>query len=431
MNIEFLWLILGISVILHIYQAIRYNRKNIEYITLKAKYSQEIANFEEKIHLLEVAKGQLSDSFRALSADALQKNNQAFLDLAKSVFSQFHVQAEGSLKQREIAVQNLVEPIHKTLGTMQTKIEDLEKTRVGAYESLRQQITSLMETQKSLRDETINLTQALKSPTVRGRWGEIQLKRVVELAGLSDHCDFTEQVTLTNDEDVTGRPDMIVHLPGQKNLIVDAKVPLNSYLSALETSEESNRLHHMQNHARHIRNHVNILAKKQYWSMNDKKITPEFTIMFLPGDTFLSSALEVDPSLIEDSIQKRIIITTPPTLIALLHAVAYSWRQESLTENARHIRDLGAELYKRMGDMSYHISKLGSNLDSAVQSYNKSIGSIEARILPTARKFKDLQVVAVQSEMPPLVPIETQARSFLAPEMKAIGQDEEKVIGLK
>lgn len=406
----------------------RYVELKTAHVTLEERHKAEVSAFAEKVRLLESAKAQLSDAFKALSADALHQNNQAFLDLAQTVLAKFHSQAAGNLKERETAVQNLVEPLHKTLGTMQTKIEDLEKSRVGAYEAMRQQISSLIETQRSLKDETLQLSQALKSNAIRGRWGEMQLRRVVELAGLSDHCDFTEQQTLKSEEDGYSRPDMIVHLPGKKSLIVDSKVPLSSYLAALEAKDKTERQHHLQHHARQLKTHVAQLAKRQYWNSLNETITPEFTIMFLPADTFLSAALEMDPSILEESIQKRVIITTPPTLIALLHAVAYSWRQESLADNARQISHLGAELYKRMSDMTSHMSKLGSNLDSAVQSYNKTVGSIEARVLPTARKFKDLQVVTGAHEIASPSLIDTQSRGFVSAEMKAVGQDEEKML---
>lgn len=397
---------------------------------LTIRYEQERNSFQEKIRLLEEAKQELTNAFKALSADALQQNNQSFLTLAQSILEKFHLQAQGGLKEREVAIQNLVEPIKNTLGTMQTKIDEIEKSRIGAYESLRQQVTSLMETQKHLRDETVNLSKALRAPSIRGRWGEMQLRRVVELAGLNDHCDFSEQAHMKNDYEDKLRPDMIIHLPGKKSLVIDAKVPLTSYLNALEAKEEKERILHMQAHAKRLREHIDALSKKQYWSTsNNDEITPEFTILFLPGDPFLSAALEINPDILEESIRKRIIIATPATLIALLHAVAYSWRQEALTENARKISSLGAELYKRLGDMGGHMQKLGSHLEYAVQSYNRTVGSMETRVLSTARRFKDLQVVSTHTDIESLTPVSSNVRSIMSQDMKENSQNTEKLVG--
>lgn len=421
--------LLALSATFHIIQERRRQGLALQLNTAQTTLNQERSSFQEKIALLERAKEDLSQQFKALSADALQKNNQSFLSLAQATLEKFHVQAKGDLKEKENAIQNLVDPIKNTLGTMQTKIEDLEKTRVGAYESLKQQVTSLMETQKHLRDETVNLSKALRAPTVRGRWGEMQLKRVVELAGLSDHCDFSEQSHIKDEDNKAMRPDMVVHLPGKKCLIVDAKVPLTSYLNAIESEKDTDRRAHMQAHAKRLKEHVYALSKKAYWhGMGENTISPEFTIMFLPGDNFLSAALEVNTEILEESIKKRIIIATPATLIALLHAVAYSWRQESLTENARKISHLGSELYKRIGDMRGHMQKMGSHLEYAVQSYNRTVGSMESRVLSTARKFKDLHVVSQNNEMTDITPIGSNVRPILAAETLGDTIDDSKEI---
>ncbi len=384
--------------------------------------TKHIADLEKQsltdtISFMTQAREELAEKFNALSANALAQNNEAFLTLAKSTLEQYTTKAQGTLTQKEQAIQHLVDPIKQSLTTMAGKLEQLEKSRVGAYEGLKQQVASLIETQNDLRKETVNLSTALKSPNIRGRWGEIQLKRVVELAGLSAHCDFNEQAHIETDDGKL-RPDMVVHLPGKKSLIIDAKVPLNAYLQGLEEQDATRRKHKFQEHARHLRNHVAALGRKAYWSHEGNSLTPDFTILFLPGDTFLSTALEYDPALIEDSIQKQVIIATPGTLIALLHGVAYSWRQEALTENAKRISQLGGELYKRIGDMSGHFQKVGSTLDSAVNSYNRAVGSLETRVMPSIRKFKELQVVSDSNDIPSLSPVDKTSRDLTSPELR-------------
>lgn len=414
----FLFLVLGglsgLSVVL--YSRLRTTKEQLE----RTKHAAELEkqSLTDKIAFMNQAQDELSQKFNALSANALERNNAAFLTLAKSTLEQFTTRAQGTLSQKEQAIQHLVDPIKQSLTTMAGKLEELEKSRVGAYEGLKQQVASLIETQKDLRKETVNLSTALKSPNIRGRWGEIQLKRVVEIAGLSEHCDFNEQAHIDT-EDGKLRPDMVVHLPGKKSLVIDAKVPLSSYLQGLEEQDANRRKQKFQEHARHLRNHVTALGRKSYWSHNGDSLTPDFTILFLPGDTFLSTALEYDPALIEDSIQKQVIIATPGTLIALLHGVAYSWRQEALTENAKRISQLGGELYKRIGDMSGHFQKVGSSLDSAVNSYNRAVGSLETRVMPSVRKFKELQVVSDSQEIPSIAPVDTNARDLTSPELKS------------
>jgi DNA recombination protein RmuC len=300
-------------------------------------------------------------------------------------------------EKREQAIQYLIDPLKEALEKFDAKMSDIEKARTGAYEGLSTQVKSLLETQLQLRRETSNLTNALRKPQVRGRWGEIQLQRVVELAGMLEHCDFYQQQN-TNTEEGRLRPDMIIKLPGNKNIVVDAKVPLSSFLDSLEVDDESEQQNRLIDHARLLKEHVKKLSQKNYW--DQFKPTPEFVILFLPGETFFSAALEQDPRLIENSINERVIIATPTTLIALLKAIAYGWRQEHMAKNAENISLLGKELTKRFSDMVSHFSDLGSKLQKAVESYNKTMGTLETRVMVTARKFEELNHVAVSDPIP-------------------------------
>jgi DNA recombination protein RmuC len=381
---------------------------------VEAQLAEERKATTEKLAVLGEAQVRFSDAFKALSAEALRNNNTSFLELAKSTLEKTQEGAKGDLEKRQEAIDALVRPMRESLEKVDAKINDLEKARSGAYEALTTQVRSLAETQNYLRSETSNLVRALRSPIVRGRWGEIQLRRVVELAGMIDHCDFLEQTTVQTEEGRL-RPDMIVHLPGGKTIVVDAKASLNAYLEALEAADDEGRINRLEQHAVQVRTHIEKLSRKAYWEQFES--TPDFVILFLPGEMFFSAALERDPLLIEFGADKKIILATPTTLIALLRAVCYGWRQEKLAQNAREISQLGSELYKRFADLSLHFGRLGKSLNHSVEAYNKAAGNIETRVLVTARKFKELGAAPLGMEIELLPQVEQFARDLQVPEL--------------
>lgn len=358
---------------------------------------------------------EIEEKFKGLSIDALKENHALFMQLATNTMEKFHEKSQNELEKKHQGVSELLKPVKESLEKFDGKIHELEKARIGAYTSIKEQVTTLIEAQKALRQETYNLVTALRAPHVRGRWGEIQLRRVVELAGMLNHCDFFEQQSVTTEGERL-RPDLLVKLPGNRNIIVDAKAPLTSYLEGIETNDLDLRKAKMQDHARVIRNHTMMLGRKAYW--DQFKPTPEFVVLFLPAETFFSAALEYDPQLIEAGVEERVILATPTTLIALLKSIAYGWRQESIAQNAEQISLLGKELYKRISDMGSHFGKLGKNLEHAVDSYNKAMGSLETRVMVGARRFKDLEVNGTEKEIDLLEPIEKTIRQLQVPELQ-------------
>ena len=375
---------------------------------LESALESERKTSNEKIELVTRASEELRNAFKAMASDALKSNNLSFLVLAKESLERFQTEARGDLDNRQKAVADLVAPVRDSLNKVDAQIQQLEVERGKAYSALHTQVQSLITTQKELQSETGNLVRALRTPNVRGRWGEIQLRRVVEIAGMLSYCDFTEQETVTTE---TGRlrPDLVVKLPGGKNVVVDAKTPLQAFLEAFETNDEETRRACLANHARQVRDHMKTLAGKNYWEQFDP--TPEFVVMFLPGETFFSAALEQDPGLIEQGVLNHVIPASPTTLIALLKAVAYGWNQEKLARNAQQISELGKELHDRLRKLAGHITGVGTNLDRAVEAYNQAVGSLENRVLVSARKFAELGA-SVADDIPELAPIETTARAL-------------------
>jgi len=366
-------------------------------------------------------RARLAGIFADLSSQALAKNNEQFLVLADTKLSEARTAAQGDLDQRQQAIARLLDPLSETLARYERGLQEMELERKGAYEGLNEKVAQLHVGHEQLRRETRNLVTALRSPQTRGRWGEVQLRRVAEMAGMLPHCDFSEQVTTSTDEGRL-RPDMVVHMPGGGDVVVDAKVPLDAFLQLLDADDDETRALCQAKHARQLRAHVDQLAKKEYWKQFDR--SPQMVVAFIPGDQLLAAAFDADPALQEHAMSNGVLLTTPVTLIALLRTVALSWQQETLAESAREVKNLGAELYDRLRTMTSHMQTLQRSLTASVDAYNKAVGSLESRVLVSARKFPGLGVVG--SEAPAigeLSPIDAAPRHLQAVEL--VGDDDE------
>ena len=378
-------------------------------VSLRTERQTHAARVEE----LERMGAEIERKFVALAAEALEKNNNSFLNLVTERFEKHKAGADKDLAHRQQAIEMLVKPIGEGLTRFERKVGEIEKAREGAYRAVTEQVKTIAEGQLRLKTETNQLVQALRQPKTRGRWGEYQLRAVLEMAGMSEHVDFVTEPTVG--EDGRQRPDAIVHMPGGKSVIVDAKTPLKAYLAAVEASDEKERERHMDSHVSHVRNHVWKLASREYWQA--LSVTPDFVVMFIPGEPFYSAAVEREPELFEQAVSKRILIATPTTFIALVKAIAYGWQQHKLAKNTQDIADLARKLFERIKVFGGHMDGLGRALHQAVDRYNKGVGSLEGRILPTARKFENLGAAPQGSAIRAVVPVELEARALQAPEL--------------
>ena len=389
----------------------RIEAMRVELASAQARLEASILQEADRLSLFEQSETRLRAAFDSLAGETLRTNSELFLRLAREALGRDQVIAQGALKERELAIAQLVEPLRTALERTEAQVQALERERRDAFSALRTQIETLAGGQVQLQRETRNLVTALRRPEVRGRWGELTLRRLVELAGLSEHCDFTEQLQLVGEEGAL-RPDLVVHMPDARDLVIDAKTPLEAYLAALDATSEDERTQALRRHAQQVETRVRELASKGYWSQFER--SPEFAVLFLPGDQFLSAALAERPELLETALSQSVIIATPSTLIALLKAVAYGWRQSAVAHNAAQIRDLGQELYRRLSTFNGHLGRMGQRLAAAVEAYNAAVGSLERGVLPQARRFGELGVTA-DAPLAPLEPIGQLVRNTGAP----------------
>ena len=362
--------------------------------SIEAKYEAEIKAADDKLKLLEEARDSLKDSFKALSADALSKNNESFIKLAEENLKKHQQSAKDDLEKRQQAITKTVEPVSQTLKTFSERVNKIEERRIESEGSIKKELQKISEMHLRLDQSTSSLVQALRAPQVRGQWGEMHLRRTVEMAGMINYCDFEEQSSVETDEGQRQRPDMLIRLPNERRVVVDSKVPIAAYLDALETDSSEVQSERMEAHARHLRTHIKDLSTKAYWSQFDN--APEFVVLFIPNEAIFSAALEEDPSLIELGVENKVILATPTTLIALLKAVAYGWQQEAITREAKEIAALGREIYDRLSVVIGHFVKLGKSIDQSVGNYNKAMNSVDSRLMVTARKFESLESASTE-----------------------------------
>lgn len=396
-----------------------------ERAALGAALEAERASAAEKLAVVMDAQKQLKDTFEALSGEALRRSQESFLQLAQEKLGQYQQASVSDLQARQHAITELLKPVRESLEKVDKQLVNVDKERAGAYQSVSEQLRSLSATHDELRRETGSLVRALRSPNVRGRWGEVQLRRVVEVAGMIDYCDFVEKESATTDEGGRLTPDLIIRLPGGTTIVVDSKVPIEAYLQSIDTADEPAREAKLREHARQVREHVKALGRKRYWEQF--KPTPEFVVMFMPGEALLSSALQYDTELIEIAAVQRVIPASPLTLIAVLRAVAYGWQQNSLVQNAEELSKLGKEMYDRLCTMADNLGTLGTNLRQAVEAYNRTIGTIESRVLVTARRFRDMGV-STPDELEEVKTVQVAVRDARAPELTGLF-DEDAVDG--
>ncbi|MDH5360405.1 MAG: DNA recombination protein RmuC [Gammaproteobacteria bacterium] len=383
-----------------------------ENIGLKTQLQMQQQHADERIKLLQESREQLSETFTALSSHALERNSKQFFKLAEDNFKHLQQRSHDLLEEKEKSVENLVKPIREALDKTEKQLHEIEKQSRESHGSLHRHLETMAQAQGQLQSETRNLVQALRRPEVRGQWGEMTLKRLAELAGMVEHCDFYEQEHV-NTEDGAIRPDMVVRMPDGREIIVDVKTPLDAYLTAVEAPDDEQKQVALNRHAKNVREHVKSLASKAYW--NQFKQAPDFVVMFIPGEQFLSSALDVDRNLMEDALQQKVIISTPTSLVALLRAVAYGWRQEQLAHNAEQIRTVGEELYGRLATFADHLQKVGKSLNSGVDHFNKAVASFDTRVVPSARKFKEMGISA-KKELETVEPLEKISRDVTTTE---------------
>jgi DNA recombination protein RmuC len=398
--------LLGILAAL-LWRARREQASRIELEVLRARIRSDESAAAERDLALTRTREQLQGVFGELARDSLRSNSELFLQLARERLGHQASDAAAALKERETAIESLVQPIRETLARTEAQIESIERARIDSFATIQAQMESLASGQSTLSRETRNLVTALRRPDVRGRWGEITLKRLVELAGMSAHVDFTEQHRLLTD-DGTIRPDMIVHMPERRDIVVDVKTPLDAYLSAVEAQSEEERARELKRHAQLVAARVRELASKSYWAQFEH--SPDFVVLFLPGDQFLSAALQENPDLIDESLRQNVMLATPTSLVALLKAVAYGWKQTALAENAEEVRRLGEDMYKRLAVFAEHLARLGKALGGGVDAFNKAVGSLEQQVMPAARRFPELGL-RVAREIEPLDPIEALTRT--------------------